>query len=236
MEQPSQGQPEGTSPVPGAVRGEARSKVDPRVQRSREALVEAALQEFLREGYRDASLDDIAGRADVAKRTIYNVFADKEALFRAVLAEAMDTAERFSAEVVAHLGDDTEDFEQELRQAAIALARAVLSGRIVPLRRLLIAEVRRFPELAEEYYTRAPGRVMSALAEAFRRYRDAGVLSIDDPARAGEQFAFLVLGASLDHGLFTPDDEPADPALVERRALAGVEAFLRAHRPSGQAG
>jgi TetR/AcrR family transcriptional regulator, mexJK operon transcriptional repressor len=210
---------------------------DPRVVRSRAALVEAASAHFLERGYLEANLDDIALEAGVAKRTIYNVYGGKEQLFREILAEAVATAEWYSSQVVAELGTPgARDVEVELREAGLRLARAVLGGRIVPLRRLLIAEARRFPELAADYYERAPGRVMGAIAEALRRVDERGELRIPDPRLAAEQFAFLVIGASLDRALFDAAARPHATELVEARALAGVEVFLRAHAPQGREG
>jgi TetR/AcrR family transcriptional regulator, mexJK operon transcriptional repressor len=213
---------------------------DPRVVRSRGTTFEAATAHFLERGYLEANLDDIALEAGVVKRTIYNVCGDKEQLFRAILAEALDTAEHYSRQVVAELGArDVGDVGEALREAGVRLARAVLGGRIVPLRRLLIAEARRFPELARDYYERAPGRVMAAIAEALARFDQRGVLRVPDPDIAAEQFAFLVIGASLDRALFDADGRPPPADLVEARAVTGVEAFLRAYaggdreRPSG---
>lgn len=200
---------------------------DPRVVRSRAVIAEAASRHFLEHGYLAANIDDIASDAGVSKRTIYNIYGGKEELFRATLAEALDAAEHFSREIVASL-PDADDVATELRAAALQLARTALGGRIVPLRRLLIGEATRFPGLAREYYERAPGRVMTALADAFRRFDQRGVLRVDDPAIAAEQFAFLVLGASLDRALFEPHDAPS-VELVETRAGSGVATFLRAY-------
>lgn len=207
--------------TPGAVS-------DPRVVRSRAAILEAAVAEFVRVGYLAASLDDIAVRAGVAKRTIYNVVGGKEELFRATLAEAIDTAERFSLEVAGPLAE-VDDVEAGLRDTGRRLAQAVLGGRIVPLRRLLIGEAARFPDLAQDYYCRAPGRVMDAIAGSLRRFHERGVLLVEDVELAAEQFAFLVLGASLDRALFEPHGA-IDAGRVDARAHAGVEVFLRAYR------
>lgn len=209
---------------PGTTTG-----VDPRVVRSREAIAEAAITQFIERGYRDANLDDIARLAGVAKRTIYNIHRDKQALFRAIIGEAIDTAERFSIDVAGSLGA-TDDVEAELTAVAQELAQTVLGGRIVPLRRLLISEVGRFPEFAQDYYERAPGRVMATLADGLRRFDQRGLLRVDDPEVAAEQLAFLVLGASLDHALFEVDSPPSE--VVGARAVAGVNAFLRAYAPT----
>jgi TetR/AcrR family transcriptional regulator, mexJK operon transcriptional repressor len=125
-----------------------------------------------------------------------------------------------------------DDVTEELRELGLLHARAVLGGRIVPLRRLLIREASRFPDLARDYYERAPRKVMATIAEALRRFADRDHLDVDDADRAAEQFAFLVLGASLDEALFDPEGRPTSDEVVEARARAGVETFLRAHLPT----
>src|SRR5690606_10512871 len=84
--------------------------LDPRVERSRAAIVAAAMEHFLRDGYVGANVDEIAAEARVSKRTIYNVFGGKEQLFREILADALATAERFSRDVSSALGT-TDDVE-----------------------------------------------------------------------------------------------------------------------------
>ena len=57
----------------------------------------------------------------------------------------------------------------------------VLTPRIMQLRRLVIGEVSRFPDLAKVLYERGPKRAMAALAATFERLADRGLLAIDDP-------------------------------------------------------
>ncbi|SDI98789.1 transcriptional regulator, TetR family [Actinokineospora alba] len=202
--------------------------LDPRVERSRAVILPTATEHFLRNGYVGANVDEIAARARVSKRTIYNLFGGKEQLFREILAVALDTAERFSRDMSTALGT-TDDVEAELRDLGTKLAGTVLTGPIVRLRRLLIGEAERFPELAGDYYERAPGRVMATLAEGLRRCHERGTLRVGDSELAAEHFAFLVVGASLDRALFEAATPPA-AAEVEKRAHAGIDAFLRAYR------
>lgn len=202
--------------------------LDPRVERSRAVIVAAATEHFLRNGYVGSNVDEIAAQARVSKRTVYNVFGGKEQLFREILADALATAERFSHDIAAALGT-TDDVEAELRDIGTKLAATVLTGPVVRLRRLLIGEAERFPELATEYYERAPGRVMATLADGFRRCHQRGVLHVKNAELAAEHFGFLVMGASLDCALFEATTPP-DAKRVEKRARAGVDAFLRAYR------
>lgn len=207
--------------------------IDPRVVRSRAAILEAATTLFLGNGYSATTMDDIAEEAGVSKRTVYNNFTDKEALFREVVLAATGIAEGFATDAAAELADPN-----YLPAALFALARrlaaAATNPRVVRLRRLLIGEAHRFPDLAAEYYRLAPGRVMATLATAFESLAMRGRLHVTDPDRAAEQFAFLVLGASLDRAMFDVRDETPDADSLARAADDGVRTFLAAYaRPPG---
>lgn len=201
---------------------------DPRITRSRALIKAAAAEAFLEHGYPGTSVDDIAAAAGVSKRTVYNVFDDKEQLFRAIIGDAIATAERFSAELATTTAEAT-DAAAALTTLARELAASVLGGRVVPLRRLLIGEARRFPEFAVEYYERAPGRVMAAVATALRTFDERGLLRIDDAELAAEHFAFLAIGASLDRALFEAETDAAGADAAVERAERGAAAFLRAY-------
>ncbi|WP_448811152.1 TetR/AcrR family transcriptional regulator [Agromyces bauzanensis] len=201
---------------------------DPRITRSRALIMAAAARVFLERGYPGTSVDDIAAAAGVSKRTVYNVFDDKEQLFRAIIGDALDTAERFSAELAVTTVEAT-DAAAALTSLARELAASVLGGRVVPLRRLLIGEAARFPEFAVEYYERAPGRVMAAVAVALRSFDERGQLRIDDPELAAEHFAFLAIGASLDRALFLVETDAASADAAVERAERGAAVFLRAY-------
>lgn len=204
------------------------SSRDPRVIRTRAAVLEAATALFLRSGYAGTSMDEIAAAAGVSKRTLYNNYADKVELFREVVLASITLAERFADHAAAEL-TDPDDLPAALTTLARRLASEVTSPRVVQLRRLLIGEARRFPELAEEYYHLAPGKVMATIAAAFARLAERGRLRVSDPRRAAEQFAFLVLGPALDRALFSGHDAPPDPDSLARAADDGVRTFLVAY-------
>ncbi len=220
-------------PMPPAQPHAPTGEEDPRVTRSRALILAAALEHFQADGYVGTSVDAIAATAGVSKRTVYNIYEGKEALFRAVLQEAIDTAESFartSGELATRV-QDSQDLGADLQELAVRQATAVLGGRVVPLRRLLIGEAERFPDLADEYYQRAPGRVMGALAELFARVAAHGLLEVEDPQVAAEHFSFLVMGAHLDRALFRTSADVPSVDDVTQRARAGARAFLRAYAP-----
>lgn len=141
----------------GAVNEDRAVGPDPRVIRSRAAVIEAATTLFLRLGYGATTMDDVAKAAGVSKRTIYNNFTDKEALFREVVLAATGIAEEFSNDATAALASP-DNLPATLIAVARRLARAATSLEVIRLRRLLIGEAYRFPDLAAEYYRLAPDR------------------------------------------------------------------------------
>ncbi len=56
-------------------------------ERKRAAILDAAIGEFLENGFQGSSMDAISARAEVSKRTVYNHFKNKEALFQAIVQQ-----------------------------------------------------------------------------------------------------------------------------------------------------
>lgn len=203
---------------------------DPRIIRSRSAATEAARTLLLQHGYAATTMDDIAARAGLSKRTLYNHYRDKEALFTQVVRDVMAYAESFARELSEGFAEvDVASLPLALHDLGQRLARAILRPDVVALRRLLIRESPAFPGLPEEYFVRAPSRVMAALAAGFGELGQAQLLHLDDPSRAAEQFAYLVVGGPLDRAMLL--GEIALPDEVAACAREGVETFLARYAP-----
>lgn len=198
---------------------------------SGDAILEAAAALFLKKGYAGTSMDDVAALAGVSKQTIYTHFADKERLFNDLVLRNAGRVDGFVEKVGAILAGPA-DVEQSLRELARLYVAFVIRPEVLQLRRLVIGEASRFPQLASTYYDRVPDRVSSAFAEHFGRLAAGGRLRIPDPALAASHFAALVLWGPLDRALFTSEREVPSPAELHRLADAGVDVFLAAYRPA----
>jgi hypothetical protein len=97
------------------------------------------------------------------------------------------------------------------------------------LRRLVIGEVTRFPELARVLYERGPARAMKMLAAVFEGLAKRGLLAVDDPATAAEHFNWLIMSAPLNQAMLLGDDAIPSQAELRRNAEAGVRVFLAAY-------
>jgi len=207
---------------PTGARPEGRSA------RKRRAILAAGTTLFLRNGYSGTSMDEIAALAGVSKQTVYKHFADKERLFSEIVTGTVDEVAGPVHDEVLEL-QDSGDLEADLRGLARRLLARVMQPRILQLRRLVIGEAGRFPELGRAFYEQGPGRTIAALATAFERLADRGVLQPDDPLLAAAHFNWLVMSIPLNRAMLLGEDEPSASAELNRYADAGVRAFLAAY-------
>lgn len=127
-------------------------------RRARETeILSASLEVFLRSGFGDATIDEIAAAAKVTKRTIYAYFGDKDALFAAMVK---DLAVTVSLDAATDHGT--------LSALAGRIVFRVHSDELVGLHRLVIAEAGRFPELAHVLHSHGDARHIARLAEHIR--------------------------------------------------------------------
>ena len=149
-----------------------------RSARKRQAIMEAATALFLRDGYRNTSMDQVAADAAVSKQTVYKQFADKEQLFRDIVLGVTASSEAVMTEMTSALRGDGVASLAELRAVLTDLACRYLDGvlqpHVVALRRLIIAEAERFPDLARTYFEQAPARAIEVIADALRAYAERG--------------------------------------------------------------
>ncbi len=117
---------------------------------TRERIIEAATQLFLRKGYFGTSIADLAAAVDVTKGALYHHFESKEAIFSAVVATIKKTWRNEVAREVIALRDPVERLERLLESHARFLEKnesfcLVLNGLMMEMEGIhpkFIAELR----------------------------------------------------------------------------------------------
>lgn len=197
--------------------------------RKRAAILAAATEIFLKGGYLGTNMDEIAALSGVSKQTVYKNFASKEALFVAVVGDMTNaTGDRVHNEPDPVDGASLSTYLEDYAHRQL---RIVLTPQVMQLRRLVIGEVSRFPDLARVLYERGPLRAMTTLAELFARLAARGLLVIEDPMEAASHFNWLVMSQALNQAMLLGDDGIPDAQALHRQATAGVRVFLAAYGP-----
>jgi TetR/AcrR family transcriptional repressor of mexJK operon len=121
------------------------------------------------------------------------------------------------------------DVREGLLRLAGVLHAGVLSAPVLGMRTLVAAEAERFPEVAADYVARSWDRNQGLLAEALGELAARGLLDVDEPAVAAEQFTWLVLGAPLNR--LTLRAEPYAARELGTLAAEAVTTFLSRFGP-----
>jgi TetR/AcrR family transcriptional regulator, mexJK operon transcriptional repressor len=198
-----------------------------RSARSRQAIIQAATEVFLRHGYLGATMDEVAARASVSKQTVYKQFQDKQHLFaEIILGKTVEVVDGLS-EAVTDTLQDAQDVRNALRDLADGFLRGLLQPDVLRLRRLVIAEADRFPEIGRAWYDRGFDRSLVILGESMQRLADRGLLrDLGDPTLAAYQFAGLVMYRAMNQVMFAGTDALPPDDELDRIADSAVDVFL----------
>lgn len=198
-----------------------------RSERKQAAIVGAAAEVFLSAGYAGASMDEIASRSGVSKQTVYKHFSSKEALFVAVISQMMG-----EADTAVHTGlpkvEDRAQLEADLLDYAVRQLTIVLTPGLMQLRRLVIAEAQRFPELAKVLYARGPARALEVMGSAFEQLARKKLLQFSDATVAASQFNWLVMADPVNRVMMLGDAAIPTQQEIRRHAEAAIATFLAA--------
>ena len=198
------------------------SSLSPSASGSRDAIVGAAERLFLKNGFGNVSMDELAKEAQVSRRTLYNQFDSKEEILREMLA-------RFSMQLghVLPPGIETQgDVDEVLRLIAGAVLTFQSRPEFVGLIRMTIADARHLPWIAAAF-----DAVLKPYLERFERYlshlTSLGVLNCPCQSLAAQQFLGLINEPTLWQQVLDRDHQsfPTDTVVDE-----AVQMFLLRYR------
>jgi len=188
--------------------------------RKHAAILDAAVAEFRATGYEATSMDRIATAAGVSKRTVYNHFPSKDALFLRILEEMF--ARGVGGPDLAYRADTP--LRAQLMELVEQKLRLLDDPHFVDLARVAIAAGLHSPELARQMIARLGDRE-EGITTWVRAAAADGRLKIDDVVFASMQLQSLVKGFA-----FWPQMSMGQPALdaAQQRQVAdgAVDMFL----------
>ncbi len=203
-----------------------------RSARKHREIIEAASAVFMENGYEGTSMEQIAAKAGVSKQTVYKHFADKERLFSDIVLATTGQVDRLVALVAGPL-TETRALKKDLLLLGRQFLASLMEPQLLRLRRLVIANADRMPELGRTWYQQGFERVLATLASCFTSLAKRHLLNVEDPLLAAHHFVGLLLWIPVNQAMFTGNDEPYTKAALDRYADAAVSAFLAAYGVKG---
>lgn len=201
-------------PKPALAKAAAAKPPSSRAERAlerRQAIIEAALDEFIARGFTATRLDDVARRAGVAKGTIYLHFKDKESMFEELIRTALvPLIGRLHAPPPS--GGSVRDAVEGFARTFIQEVAATRRGDIV---RLIVAEGPRFPAIADFYYREVVSRGLAGMRAMIELGINSGEIAHKDLARFPQILVAPALIAVIWQSLFSKH-APLDAAEMLR--------------------
>ncbi|MCB1801647.1 MAG: TetR/AcrR family transcriptional regulator [Gammaproteobacteria bacterium] len=156
-------------------------------EQKRAAILAAALREFEACGFRETSMDRVAASAGVSKRTVYNHFASKQALFDAI-AERLVEHGRYEGALPY---DPQRPLDEQLQIIAGQVVDMLCSPSFMTLARVTLVELIRSPDLGRNTYELFRQR-QTGVANWLEAAAADGRVTIDDPVWAADQFLGMI--------------------------------------------
>ncbi|MBU5345115.1 TetR/AcrR family transcriptional regulator [Paenibacillus lautus] len=192
----------------------------------RAKIIAAARDLFLSDGFDRSSVDAVAAKAGVSKRTVYDYYGDKQNLLLAVVEESssavLDMIEQ-------GISDHLWEFE-DLEQALISFCEQIVastngSSDYMALIRLVMVEAANLPD---SFFERLDNATEEGIIRRFTEFGQTGLLNVPDPEMATKHFAaltfLLVFNQPRKTGTFEEEQ-------TKRIITEGVRVFLCAYAP-----
>lgn len=192
----------------------------------RAKIIAAARELFLSDGFDRSSVDAVAAKAGVSKRTVYDYYGDKQNLLLAVVEESssavLDMIEQ-------GISDHLWEFE-DLEQALISFCEQIVastngSSDYMALIRLVMVEAANLPD---SFFERLDNATEEGIIRRFTEFGQTGLLNVPDPEMATKHFAaltfLLVFNQPRKTGMFEEEQ-------TKRIITEGVRVFLCAYAP-----
>jgi TetR/AcrR family transcriptional regulator of autoinduction and epiphytic fitness len=187
-------------------------------EKKRVDILAAAQEEFKEKGFLGASMDSLAKRAEVSKRTVYNHFPSKDVLFHNIVKQLCDS---FSQAVNIEYHSN-KPLDEQLHIAAMSELKLLESECFQDLNRITLAEFIRSPELASstlEHLDQEKNGLHLWIVEAI----NDGRLKAVDADYATQQFLGLIKANAFWPQLLMHQDFPS---AEQQKTIADDAVFM----------
>ena len=189
----------------------------------RRQILDGARKMFMDFGFDGASMGEIAKAAGVSKGTLYVYFADKCALFEAMVEE--ETVEQGNVAFNLDPARDVPTTLHEFGEAYIAMICRPGGGSAI---RTVMAIAERMPEVGKRFYERVLDKNISRLAAYLEAHVAQGELAIDDCQLAATQFMLMCQASLFLPFIFQAAPAPS-PERIRQVVASAVRMFLAAY-------
>lgn len=188
----------------------------------RERELQAGMELFLKDGFDNTSMDDIAASAGVSKTTLYAHFGDKAGMFRAVFEERGTALDLGLDQVALREGASA---AERLHDVLLSVLHEALSGPGLAFLRVLVTESERQPELTKSLFLRGQPHVIEVIGALLEQDAREYGYRLADPVAHGALLVRMAVGGLQVDALCDSAFRPA-PGFLARHARWVLGMFL----------
>ena len=190
----------------------------------RNAVMMAAAKLFLERGFEPVTMDAIAEKADVSKRTVYSYFESKTELFTSIMAAHCDSMGGIALpEVLA--GQDPHKVLTQFGEVFVAM---ITSPRAVAMQRIVFREAERMPKIGQLFFNAGPARHIAKLSSFLAQADTEGKLRIPDPEYAA-YFFMSAVKAPFHLGQLCGVTQTPNQKAIAKAVRSAVDIFIMSH-------
>lgn len=196
----------GSSGSGDKARRKTRGPSPEKTRRTLQTIFQAAMEEFLQKGFAAATIEGVAGRAKVAKGTLYRYFTNKEAMFEGV---ARELVAHTRLKLEQNQRQEGESVETYLRRTLLPAIRDIERSGRAHFARIVMSEGRAFPLLVQIYRQEVHMPLIEQIRILAREAYESGELPNDSLVR----YPHLLLGPNwlgMIHNGFSSEEEQLD--------------------------
>jgi TetR/AcrR family transcriptional regulator, mexJK operon transcriptional repressor len=191
----------------------------------RDLILDCASTFFMERGYHATNMDDVAKAAKISKLTLYNRFADKDALFRAVIERK---CHEFLPPDLSMLSGITSP-RLMIQEFAKSFLKLVMSEDAIRIYRMMMAEARTQPDMIKMFYDAGPKPVKAMVDEMMAGMIAKKQIKAPSPQHAREHLMALLNGSEIYmHRALNIGKKPTNAA-IEAHAVKLAEMFWQGY-------
>jgi AcrR family transcriptional regulator len=192
---------------------------------ARERVLQAAFAAFMEKGYAATSTLEIAKRAKVSKRDLYQICDNKPTLLREAIAHR---TQRMRLPLELPPATDRKGLATTLNAFGRAMLQGLCDPAVRAVFRLVISETVPAPDVSRAL-ERGRSASRAALVQTFARAQSDGLIGEGDPSIMAADFLSLLIGDLMMQMLLRLTEPPSQSA-VEKRAREATEKTLSLYR------
>lgn len=183
-----------------------------------QTILKAAKALFLKHGYSETTMDDIAKKAGLTKQTVYSYYRNKDVLFQVMILSLCERKTPADSQYI----PDNVPFETLMVNIGAKLLDLITSAEVLATTRLVIAESERHPKVAKAYYESGTQQIVHSISEFLKVMNKRGVTAIPNTESAASYFLAMLKGQHYVRMILR-----VKPASSEAAKLAHVKECVR---------